>query len=355
MEDPPATARAAGLRYVNDGDPGLTRRRHGRGFSYFDVDGLRVRDRATLRRIRSVAIPPAWTDVWICPSPRGHIQATGRDARGRKQYRYHQLWREVRDRAKFDRTLAFARALPQLRRRVDRDLARPGLPRQKMLAVVVRLLESTLLRVGNEEYARDNRSFGLTTLRNRHVKVKRSEIRFSFRGKSRKMVEADVHDRRLARVMRKLQELPGQRLFQYLDEHGTVQPIASDDVNEYLRTAMGDDFSAKDFRTWAGTVLAASALCRLADDAEGEPTPTRRRLVQAVQEVSRSLGNTPAVCRGSYIHPQIIDAYLDGSLDRAATRAATPKDGANGDASLSEQEQLVYAVLSRRLSQAAAA
>ncbi len=310
MDDPLAAARAAGLRYVNDGDPGISRQRHGRGFSYRDSEGQPVRERETLKRIQSLAVPPAWQDVWICPTPRGHIQATGRDKRDRKQYRYHPLWRVVRDEAKYGRTLAFAAALPKLRRRVARDLARPALPRSKMVAVVVRLLETTLLRVGNEEYARDNRSFGLTTLRNRHVRVRGNDVRFSFRGKAGKTVEVGLRDRRLARLLRQCQDLPGQRLFQYVDANGNVQPIDSDDVNEYLRTVMGDDFSAKDFRTWAGTVLAAQALRAI----ETEPAP--RNVVRAVREVARSLGNTPAVCRSCYIHPQVLDAYLDGSLGK---------------------------------------
>jgi DNA topoisomerase I len=356
MEDPSAAAHAAGLRYVNDDDPGFGRRRHGRGFSYFDATSAPVRDSETLRRIRSLAIPPAWTDVWICPSPRGHVQATGRDDRGRKQYRYHPLWRAVRDQAKYSRTVAFARALPLLRRRVSRDLARPGLPRRKMVALVVRLLETTLMRVGNEEYARENKSFGLTTLRNRHVEVSGAEIRFSFRGKSGKTVDVGVRDRRVARVMRDLQELPGQRVFQYIDEEGAVQPVDSDDVNEYMREAMGEDFSAKDFRTWAGTVLAASALCQLQDDADADPTPTKRHLVQAVKEVARSLGNTPAVCRSSYIHPEILDAYMDGALARAASRAAAQRAATrDGEGGLRDDERLVFDLLRRRLAHAAAA
>jgi DNA topoisomerase I len=320
MDDPIAAARSAGLRYVDDGDPGVSRRRHGRGFVYRDSDGQTVHDQETLKRIRSLAIPPAWENVWISPTPHGHIQATGRDKRGRKQYRYHPLWRVVRDEAKYDRVLAFATALPKLRRRVARDLARAGLPRPKMVALVVRLLETTLLRVGNEEYVRDNRSFGLTTLRNRHVRVRGSEVRFSFRGKAGKNVEVGLLDRRLARLMRRVQELPGQRLFQYVDENGDVQPIDSDDVNDYLRTVMGDDFSAKDFRTWVGTVLAVRALRAIdAESSDGpdtrhEPEPTPGKVVRAVREVARSLGNTAAVCRRCYIHPQVLDAYLDGSL-----------------------------------------
>jgi len=355
MEDPSAAARAAGLRYVNDGDAGLTRRRHGRGFSYFDTDGRPLGDRAAIRRIKALAIPPAWTDVWICPSPRGHIQATGRDARGRKQYRYHEQWRAVRDQAKYDRTIAFAEALPRLRKRVERDLAKPGLPRAKMLAVVVWLLEMTLLRVGNEEYARENKSFGLTTLRNRHVAVEGNEVRFSFRGKSGKVNEVGVRDRRIARVMRELQELPGQRVFQYVDGTGVIQPIDSEDVNEYLREAMGEDFSAKDFRTWAGTVLAASALGRPEGDLDEAKTPTKRRVVEVVKDVAITLGNTPAVCRRSYIHPDVVDAYLDGSLAQAAAGAARTDGPDAGAAGLAEQERLVLELLRHRISSAAAA
>jgi DNA topoisomerase-1 len=347
MDDPIAAARAAGLRYVNDVDPGISRLRHGRGFSYRDSDGEPVRDRATLTRIRSVAIPPAWQDVWICPNPRGHIQATGRDARGRKQYRYHPLWRVVRDEAKYSRTIAFAAALPALRRRVGRDLARPGLPRQKMVALVVRLLETTLLRVGNEEYARDNKSFGLTTLRNRHVRVTGSEVNFSFRGKSGKVVQLGLRDRRLARVLRACQDLPGQRLFQYVDEAGEVQPIDSEDVNEYLRAAMGDDFSAKDFRTWAGTVLAVGALRELSVGlVNGREHPTNSHVVAAIKGVAQALGNTPAVCRRCYIHPQVVDAYLDGSLGELVA--------ARSDAGPTDDEALVIELLRRRVDAAAA-
>jgi DNA topoisomerase-1 len=339
MDDPVAAARTAGLRYVNDGDPGIGRRRSGRGFSYTDADGRIVRDRATRKRIRSLAIPPAWQDVWICPNPRGHIQATGRDARGRKQYRYHPSWHEVRDEAKYNRTIAFAEALPKLRRRVTRDLALPGSPRRKMVALIVRLLEATLLRVGNEEYARDNKSYGLTTLRNRHVKVTGSEVTFSFRGKSGKAVELGLRDRRLARAVRAVQDLPGQRLFQYVDREGELQPIDSDDVNGYLRAAMGDDFSAKDFRTWAGTVLAANAL-RAELGGEDGSRPTNGHVVAAIKQVAQTLGNSPAVCRRSYIHPGIVESFLDGSL---------------GELAAGDDETLVVELLRRRLDAAPAA
>src|SRR2546423_1625725 len=267
--DPVIVAKAAGLRYVSDASPGIRRKRAGKNFSYIGLDGKPIHDQDELHRIRSLGIPPAWTDVWICPQPNGHIQATGRDAKGRKQYRYHPRWRAVRDETKYSRLIAFGEALPTIRARVEHDLGLPGLPREKVLATVVRLLETTLIRVGNEEYARQNRSYGLTTLRNRHVDVRGTELRFHFRGKSGKEHEVALHDRRLARVMRRLQELPGQELFQYVDEDGTRASIDSDDVNAYLREIAGEDFSAKDFRTWAGTVLCAVALREL-DAASGE-------------------------------------------------------------------------------------
>jgi DNA topoisomerase-1 len=258
--DPGQSARAAGLRYVTDRAPGISRRRSGKGFAYRAPDGRTLRDAAARRRIQTLAVPPAWTDVWICPDPSGHLQATGRDARGRKQYRYHPQWREVRDETKFGRLVAFAEGLPALRRRVQEDLARPGLPREKVLAAVVRLLGTTLLRVGNEEYARANQSFGLTTLRDRHAAVEGATVRFCFRGKSGKEVRVDIQDRRLARVVKRCRELPGQELFQYVDDDGQQQSVGSGDVNAYLREVTGEELSAKDFRTWGGTVLALGAL-----------------------------------------------------------------------------------------------
>jgi len=263
LTDPVETAQAAGLRYVHDDRPGIQRQRRGKGFRYLGPDGKPVRDRDQLRRIRSLVIPPAWTDVWICPNPQGHLQATGHDARGRKQYRYHPRWRAARDETKYDRMIAFGQALPKIRARVAQDLAQSGLPRTKVLATVVRLLETTLIRVGNEEYARENGSFGLTTLRNRHVSVEGQTVRFSFKGKSGVRHSIAVDDRRLARIVQRCQEMPGQELFQYLDEDGTPHDIDSADVNAYLQEIAGQEFTAKDFRTWAGTVLVAVALQEL--------------------------------------------------------------------------------------------
>ncbi|MEO7072503.1 MAG: DNA topoisomerase IB [Rhodanobacter sp.] len=313
--------RAAGLVYVSDEQPGLHRQRHGRGFSYRNAHGKRVGDAADLARIRALVIPPAYTDVWICANPNGHLQATGRDARGRKQYRYHPQWRTLRDHGKFDRVLDFGQALPRLRRRVTRDLAQPGLPCDKVLALLVRLLDETLIRVGNECYVRDNHSYGLTTLRSRHVRAERGRLRFAFRGKSGQEHEVELTDKRLARIVRRIQHLPGQRLFQYLDDDGARRPVDSDMVNEYLRRGCGDDashqFSAKDFRTFGGTVQAAGVLARTALPETGGERAQRSALSAAVKEVAAILGNTPAVCRASYIHPHVIEGWLDGSLLRA--------------------------------------
>ena len=336
-------ARAAGLRHVTDEAPGIRRLRSGKGFRYVGPGGKPVRDRETLARIRGLVLPPAWTDVWICPDPEGHLQATGRDARGRKQYRYHPRWREVRDEAKYERTIAFAEALPALRARVARDLRRPGLPREKVLATVVRLLETTLARVGNEEDARQNRSDGLTTLRDRHAEVKGARIRLRFRGKAGKAHEVDVEDPRVARIVRRSRDIPGQDLFQYLDEDGVARPVGSADVNAYLREATGQDFTAKDFRTWAGTVLAALALkeARRADSTAAR----KRHVVRAIEAVAQKLGNTPAVCRKCYVHPDVIESYLDGTLvDALAARVR----GARGKG-LDADERAVLALLRRRL------
>jgi DNA topoisomerase-1 len=312
LADPADSARAAGLRYVSDLTPGIRRRRSGKGFAYLASGGAPVRERDTLRRIRSLAIPPAWSDVWICSDPRGHIQATGRDARGRKQYRYHPRWREVRDAVKYDRMLAFAEALPRIRERTDEDLQRPGMPREKVLAAIVRLLEETRIRVGNEEYLKENGSFGLTTLRNRHADVIGSEVRFTFKGKSGKQHRVRLRDRRLARIIKRCQELPGQELFAYVDEDGETKAVESDDVNEYLKAISGEEFTAKDFRTWAGTILAARFFRELG--VTPETKGAKKELVTAIAQVADELGNTPAVCRKCYIHPAVIAAYLAGSL-----------------------------------------
>ncbi|OOG53729.1 DNA topoisomerase IB [Rhodanobacter sp. C03] len=317
--------RAVGLIYVNDAQPGIRRLRHGKGFGYRDVDGRRINDREELQRIRALAIPPAYVDVWICADPRGHLQATGRDARQRKQYRYHPRWRELRDHGKFDRVLAFGEALPALRRHVRRDLALPGLPREKVLALLVRLLDETLIRIGNESYTRDNQSYGLTTLRSRHVHAERGRLRFAFRGKSGQEREVELDDRRLARIVHWMQQLPGQRLFQYVDDAGQRQPIDSGEVNEYLREACGKDigsFSAKDFRTWGGTVQAAGVLARTPLPEKGGERAQRNVLASAVKEVAAILGNTPAVCRASYIHPMILNGWQDGSLQRCIPAGA---------------------------------
>jgi len=304
-------AEDAGLRYVSDDQPGCSRKRKGEDFEYSDTKGKPIRDEQRLLRIKRLAIPPAWSDVWICPSPNGHIQATGRDARGRKQYRYHERWREIRDENKYDRLVNFGKALPKIRRRLKKDLALSGLPREKVLATIVQLLERSLIRVGNEEYARENKSFGLTTLQDRHVDVKGSKLRFRFRGKSGRLHEVDVTDRRIARIISKLQDLPGQSLFQYVDAGGSVHEISSQDVNEYLREITGEDFTAKDFRTWAGTVLATIALS--AAGAFETKKQAKANLKQAIGAVANILGNTPAVCRQCYIHPAVLEAYLNGN------------------------------------------
>jgi DNA topoisomerase I len=342
--EPERSARAAGLRYVTDERAGITRRRRGRGFQYIAADGRTIADRSERARIDSLAIPPAWTDVWICPSPNGHIQATGRDARGRKQYRYHPRWREVRDETKYHRLAAFARALPRIRRRVDRDMRRRALSRERVVATVVRLLDETTIRVGNDEYVRENRSFGLTTLRERHVEVAGDRIRFRFRGKGGKVHDVDVEDSRVARVIRRCEELPGQDLFQYVDDDGEPVDVTSDDVNDYIQDAAGGDFTAKDFRTWTGTVLAAWTL----DELGGTDGAPKKQLVSAIESVAKELGNMPAVCRACYVHPEVMDAHLDGTLRRGLGRKAGTALAKNRDR-LSPQEAAVLAFLERRL------
>jgi DNA topoisomerase-1 len=314
VEDPTPVvqAQAAGLVYVSDHDPGIRREKAASGFNYVGPDGEQVDDEMTLDRIRALAIPPAWKEVWISPTADGHIQAIGRDARGRKQYRYHAGWRETRDSHKYERLIAFGRALPKLRRRVEKDLARRGLPREKVLAAVVRVMEITLIRVGNDEYAKQNKSFGLTTLRDRHARIAGGEAIFEFRGKSGKVNRSGFHDRRLARIVKACQDLPGQRLFQYLDEGGVRRAVESADVNRYIREAMGEDFSAKDFRTWAGTVAAARVL--LLQGPCASAAEAKRNIIACVKAVAGVLGNTAAVCRSAYIHPAVLEAYSAGAL-----------------------------------------
>ena len=371
------SARSAGLRYVTDDRPGITRKMGRLGFEYYR-NGRRLRRPAELKRIARLAIPPAWTDVWICPDPRGHVQATGRDARGRKQYRYHPEWRVGRDETKFDRMLDFAAALPKIRARTAADLAQPGLTRDKVLATVVQLLERSAIRVGNEEYARANGSFGLTTLQDKHVAVRGSTVRFEFRGKSGKRHSISVDDRRLARIVKHCRDLPGQELFQYVEE-GHRRKVGSGDVNDYLKAVTGEAFTAKDFRTWSGTVLACVAFRNLCASIAAEDTGSRRRpqsrprlhsartrtpadrreprrpskasmnrnVLQAIDAVAGVLGNTRAVCRKSYIHPAIVDAYLEGTLQSVCQRYWTAKSR-RGEGGLSPDETAVVAVLRRR-------
>jgi len=344
-------AEEAGLRYVSDDRPGYTRKAKGEDFAWLDTDGKLIRDEQRLLRIKRLAIPPAWTDVWICPASNGHIQATGRDARGRKQYLYHERWREVRDENKYDRIISFGKALPKIRRRIARDLKPPGLPRNKVLATVVQLLERTFIRIGNEEYARENKSFGLTTMKDRHVEVKGAKLRFRFRGKSGREHEVDVTDRHIAKIISKLQDLPGQDLFQSVDDDGKVGDITSQDVNEYLREITGEDFSAKDFRTWAGTVLTAIALNaqeKFENQKQGEAN-----IKTAISAVAKILGNTPAICRKCYVHPAVLDTYLEQkTIDglKRTTEEALEKE----DVDLRSSEAAILKFLKSRLTKKAA-
>jgi DNA topoisomerase-1 len=340
------SAMEAGLRYVSDDMPGIKREKSGRGFRYRYPIGKIAAEREVLNRIKSLAIPPAWTEVWICPDPAGHLQATGRDDRKRKQHRYHLRWREIRDETKYGRMIAFGKALPKIRKRVLRDLSLPGLTRNKVLAAVVRLLEVSLIRVGNEEYARENDSFGLTTMRNRHVDVNGSKIEFNFRGKSGKWHKVGIRDRGLAKVVKSCQDLPGQELFQYVDEEGKRQDVNSTDVNDYLRGISGQDFTAKDFRTWAGTVLGAMALREF--EQFDSKTQAKKNIVQAIENVAMRLGNTPAVCRKCYVHPDIIDSYLDGTLVRTLKRRAE-EQLATSLQTLRPEEGAVLGLLQQRL------
>jgi DNA topoisomerase I len=348
--DPEEAAKLAHLRYVSDAKPGIRRQRKGDGWVYKDDDGHEITDEHTLARIKSLVIPPAWTDVWICRAPNGHLQAVGRDARGRKQYRYHPRWRVVRDEAKYGKMLIFGRVLPKIREQVEKDLSLPGYPRRKILAALVRLLERTLARVGNEEYAQQNKSFGLTTLRNRHVKVNGTRVIFDFRAKHGIQRHIELQDRKLAAIIKRCQDIPGQDLFQYVNEDGEHHGVGSEDVNEYLREISGEEITAKDFRTWAATNLAALALREL--EQFDSATKAKKNVVQAVEAVSKMLGNTPAICRKCYIHPAIFDGYLDGTLVEALkNRAEAMLDDvreAKG-AGLTAEEVAVTAFLTRRL------
>ena len=339
-------AESAGLSYVSDAALGITRRRSGKGWSYRAPDGSKIADRATVARINAIGIPPAYTDVWICPDADGHIQATGRDAKGRKQYRYHERFREVRDGNKYEHMLEFAQALPGIRERIDTDMGRRGLPREKVLATVVRLLETTMIRVGNADYAKQNKSYGLTTLNDRHVRVEGSELRFRFKGKSGKQWNLRLADRRVAKIVKQSQDLPGQHLFQYLDDDGEQREVTSGDVNDYLREVTGSTVTAKDFRTWTGTVLAALALAEF--ERFDTQAAAKKNVRAAIEKVSARLGNTPAVCRKCYVHPEVIDSYMSEALvlqiEEEVEREL--RDGVGG---LRPEEALVLAFLQRRL------
>jgi DNA topoisomerase-1 len=336
-----AHARAAGLSYVSDTEPGIRRVAKGTGFSYRAANGSWIRDRQMLHRIRALAVPPAWKEVWICPTGSGHIQATGRDARGRKQYRYHDDWRQVRDQNKYERIIEFARSLPGIRERISKDMSKRGAPREKVLATVVSLLDKTLIRVGNGEYAKENGTYGLTTLRSGHLDIDGSELRFQFKGKSGKTWRLRVRDRRIARVVRAIQDLPGQHLFQYVDEAGVCRSVDSSDVNEYLREVAGSEVSAKDFRTWAGSVLAAMGLSAVGPFTS--KTQAKMNLRRATEAVASRLGNTATICRKCYIHPEIVACYLEGSFP-------VIKEGRGGLVSgLPSEEAAVLRLLERRL------
>jgi DNA topoisomerase-1 len=344
-------AEGAGLRYVSDDCPGYTRKSKGDDVDWLDAEGKLIRDEQRLLRIKRLAIPPAWTEVWVSPSANGHIQATGRDARRRKQYLYHERWREVRDENKYDRIISFGKALPKIRRRIARDLKLAGLPRNKVLATVVQLLERTFIRIGNEEYARENKSFGLTTMKDRHVEIKGAKLRFRFRGKSGREHEVDVTDRHIATIISKLQDLPGQDLFQYVDDNGEIRDVTSQDVNEYLREITGEDFSAKDFRTWAGTVLAAIALN--AQEKFETQKQAKSSINTAIRAVAKILGNTPAICRKCYVHPAVLETYLDQkSID--GLKAMTEDALEGEDLDLRSSEAAVLKFLKSRLAKKAA-
>ena len=354
VTDPVESAKAAGLRYVSDTKPGIRRKRQGKGFRYVGPDGNPMRDPGIMERIKSLAIPPAWTNVWICSNPDGHLQATGRDARGRKQSRYHPRWREVRDETKYHRMMLFGAALPAIRKRVEQDLALPGLPREKVLAAIVRLLETTFIRVGNQEYAKENGSFGLTTLRNKHVAVKGATVTFDFKGKSGIEHTIDLRDRRLAAIIKRCQDLPGYELFQYIDPDGTRHSVDASDVNDYLRQITNEDFTAKDFRTWAGTVLACAMLREL--QPPETQTQAKKNVVEAIKRVASRLGNTPSVCRKCYVHPAVLESYMGGALVQAAKKEVAhevEKEIEKDIHVLREEEHDLLKMLEQKLARAA--
>lgn len=346
--DPQEAAESVGLVYVSDDQPGIKRQKRGKGFRYVLPSGKAVSDAKVLERIRKLAIPPAYQDVWICPKANGHLQATGRDAKGRKQYRYHPRFREIRDSTKYDHMFEFASALPALRARVDEDMRRRGLPREKVLATIVHLLETTMIRVGNADYAKQNKSYGLTTLKDQHVKVEGAELRFQFKGKSGKLWRLKVKDRRVARIVKASQDLPGQHLFQYLDDDGVQREVTSGDINAYLKEISGCDITAKDFRTWNGTVLAALALAEY--EKVDSQAAAKRNIRAAIEAVAARLGNTPTICRKCYIHPEVFESYLSQSLSLEALDSveAELRDDV---ASLRPEEAVVLSFLQRRLSE----
>ena len=337
----PEAAKAAGLRYTTDAIPGIRRVKRRGGFSFVGTDGKAITDKGEIARIRSLAVPPAYTDVWICPLANGHLQATGRDARGRKQYRYHKRWRAVRDENKFDRMIEFAKALPAIRAALARDIALPGMPREKVLATIVSLMATTAIRVGNEEYARENDSYGLTTLREEHVDVRGATVRFHFRGKSGKEHEVTVRDKRIARIIKRSQDLPGQQLFEYLDDDGTARPVRSEDVNDYLRAISEGDFTAKDFRTWEATMMCALGLAALKAE-EHNQTERKKLVTDVIATVAQHLGNTPTVCKKSYIYPGVVDEFLNSGALKLVARAARTSPHA-----LDRHERAVVSLIER--------
>jgi DNA topoisomerase-1 len=349
ITDPQESAQAAGLRYVTDARPGIRRKKAAKGFRYVNPDGTPVRDKAVLGRIKSLVIPPAWADVWISTQANGHLQATGRDQRGRKQSRYHPKWREVRDETKYERMGLFAKALPIIREHVEQDLSLPGLPRQKVLATIIKLMEQTHIRVGNAEYARENKSYGLTTMRNKHVDVKGSNITFSFQGKSGVKHTISLADRRLATIIKRCADIPGYELFQYIGEEGEHRTVDSSDVNEYLREISGDHFTAKDFRTWAGSVLACDMLRELGPFTTA--TEAKKNVVEAIKAVASRLGNTPSVCRKCYVHPAVLEAYLGGMSpgEIKEKKREIEEEIAEHSAALRREEQALMDLLEQRL------